>query len=153
MAPKKEILYKNYNLTKKMDILVRWIVLCGAAVTFGIGAVLVDHLPVGDIRWDKKKEFLAIPFMIGTLCLSVWWSFQAARDLFENPVVSAFRLVQSLALLSGTLLLYVVLMYYEFMLYSALFLPFGFFLSFWLAEDVYTYISRPSRSVKQRERL
>lgn len=131
-----------------MDIIIRWIVLSGAVVTFGIGAAIIDHLPVGDIRWDRKKEFLLVPFIIATTCLVVYWSYQSAKLLFRDPVMAVLRFLKSIALLSGVLILYILLMYYDFMLFTSILLPFGLFIAFWLAEDVYSYISRSSSSRK-----
>ena len=134
-----------------MEVLSQWVLLVGAAITFGIGASIIDHMPVGSIRWDRNKEFLIIPFIIGVTLLVVWWSYEAAREMSKKPVWSALRLLRSVFLLAGTLMLYVVLKYYEFMPFIVLFVPFGFYLSFWFMEDVYTLISPPpAPSVKQR---
>lgn len=114
----------------------KWVISICVAITVGFGAALADHKTLKGISWELNKERFIYPFIVGAFLFSVYKSYAAARDRKHGIFITFIRLLTPICLFIGALLLEVNLIF-DYTLYLYMFIPFGFFIFFWLLEDLY----------------
>lgn len=127
----------------------KWVISICVAITVGFGAALADHKRIESFSWTLNKERFIYPFIIGAAFFSVYRSYVAARDWRHGRLLTLLRLLTPMCLLIGALMLEVNLIF-DYTLYLYMFIPFGFFIFFWLLEDLYTLCASCPVHIKLR---